>query len=75
MGRYFLFRMHPWSVGACASQEVPESVVQAPKPISVADWEALLEHGGVPEPFLKRDQRFRAAGEHYARTSGPAWTR
>jgi len=58
MGRYFLFRMHPWSAGECARQAVPESVVQSPTPISDADWEALIEHGGFPEPFLKRDQRF-----------------
>lgn len=58
MGRYFLFRMHPWSTGECARQDVPESVVQPPKAISDADWEALIEHGGFPEPFLKRDQRF-----------------
>jgi uncharacterized protein len=32
--------------------------VQSPTPISDADWEALIEHGGFPEPFLKRDQRF-----------------
>ena len=44
--------------GECARQDVPESVVQRPKAISYADWEALIEHGGFPEPFLKRDQRF-----------------
>lgn len=58
VGRDFLFRMHPWSAGECARQDVPESVVQPPKAISGADWEALIEHGGFPEPFLKRDQRF-----------------
>jgi uncharacterized protein len=58
MGRYFLFRMHPWSVGECAHIEVPESLVQPPQPVSDADWNALLEHGGFPEPFLKRDPRF-----------------
>jgi uncharacterized protein len=58
MGRYFLFRMHPWSVGECARIEVPESPVQPPQPVADADWNALLEHGGFPEPFLKRDTRF-----------------
>jgi uncharacterized protein DUF4143 len=32
--------------------------VQPPIPISDADWEALVEHGGFPEPFLRGDQRF-----------------
>jgi predicted AAA+ superfamily ATPase len=58
MGRYFLFRMHPWSVAECARVSVPESPVRAPEPISDGDWNALLEHGGFPEPFLKRDARF-----------------
>jgi predicted AAA+ superfamily ATPase len=58
MGRYFLFRMHPWSVAECASTAPPESPVRPPAKISDADWSALLEHGGFPEPFLKRDLRF-----------------
>jgi predicted AAA+ superfamily ATPase len=58
MGRYFLFRMHPWSVGECARTSVPDSPVRSPDPISDVDWNALTEHGGFPEPFLKRDPRF-----------------
>jgi uncharacterized protein len=58
MGRYFLFRMHPWSVGECGRTVPPASPVQAPTPITDADWAALIEHGGFPEPFLKRDPRF-----------------
>ena len=58
MGRYFLFRMHPLSVGECIRQAPAKSVLQPPSPISDADWAALIEHGGFPEPFLKRDARF-----------------
>lgn len=58
MGRYFLFRMHPWSVGECIRVEVPQHPIHAPEKISEADWDALLQHGGFPEPFLKRDPRF-----------------
>lgn len=58
MGRYFLFRMHPLSVGECTRQALPESVLQPPLPISDADWAALIEHGGFPEPFFKRDAKF-----------------
>lgn len=58
MGRYFQFRMHPWSVGECARTELPETPVQPPVAISAADWSALEEHGGFPEPFLTRDLRF-----------------
>lgn len=58
MGRYFLFRMHPLSVGECAHTAVPDTPLRPPQPISDADWNALVEHGGFPEPFLKRDPRF-----------------
>jgi len=50
--------MHPWSVGECARVEIPDSPVRAPQVIRDADWDALLEHGGFPEPFLLRDLRF-----------------
>jgi predicted AAA+ superfamily ATPase len=58
MGRYACFRMHPWSVGECARAAAGDAEVQPPQPIADADWSALLEHGGFPEPFLKRDPRF-----------------
>jgi uncharacterized protein len=35
-----------------------DSLIQPPAPITNADWEALILHGGFPEPFLKRDLRF-----------------
>jgi len=58
MGRYFPFRMHSWSVAECVRTAVPREAVQPPVPIPQADWCALLDHGGFPEPFLKRDVRF-----------------
>jgi predicted AAA+ superfamily ATPase len=58
MGRYFPYRMHPFSVAELARVGVPESLLQAPAKIANTDWRALLEHGGYPEPFLKRDRRF-----------------
>lgn len=58
MGRYLLYRMHPWSVGECLRTALPAQEIQAPAPIAPADWEALWEHGGFPEPFLRRDARF-----------------
>lgn len=58
MGRYFLYRMHPWSVGECARVDIPDREIRPPAAIPASDWEALLEHGGFPEPFLRRDARF-----------------
>lgn len=58
MGRYFLFRMHPWSVAEAVATDIPKQLWRSPKPISKDDWQALQEHGGFPEPFLTRDPRF-----------------
>lgn len=59
MGRYFPFRMHPWTVGEAIRTGLPdERLVRPPMTIPDADWQALWEHGGFPEPFLHRDARF-----------------
>jgi hypothetical protein len=58
MGRYFLYRMHPWSAGECLRTGMPGKLTYPPAELADADWEALLVHGGFPEPFLKRDLRF-----------------
>ncbi len=58
MGRYLLYRVHPWSVAECLHTDIPEKAIRAPQEIKAADWTALCEHGGFPEPFLKRDARF-----------------
>jgi predicted AAA+ superfamily ATPase len=53
-----VLRLHPWSVGECTRTVLSDSPVTAPAPITDADWTALLEHGGFPEPFAKREPRF-----------------
>lgn len=58
MGRYFLYRMHPWSVGESLRTELPSREIQSPAEAPPEDWDALWEHGGFPEPFLRRDSRF-----------------
>lgn len=58
MGRYFLVRMHPLSVAELLRPNVPGEILTAPKKLDDAEWSALYEHGGFPEPFLKRDSRF-----------------
>jgi len=60
MGRYFLYRMHPFSVAETISKEIPDPkrIVRAPKKVKKQDFDALWNHGGYPEPFLKRDPRF-----------------
>src|SRR5215831_4387083 len=58
MGRYFLYRMHPWSVAESLRTHFPGKEIHAPEEVRSADWDALWEHGGFPEPFLRRDTRF-----------------
>ena len=60
MGRYFLYRMHPFSVAETLTQEIPDEkrIIRQPKKISPTNFNALWNHGGYPEPFLKRDMRF-----------------
>lgn len=58
MGRYFLYRMHPFSVGEIARTSVPITPVHKPSPISDDDWDALWVHGGFPEPYLRRSDTF-----------------
>lgn len=58
MGRYLLYRMHPLSVGELLRQEPPEREIASPARLSEARFAALWEHGGYPEPFSKKDERF-----------------
>ena len=60
MGRYFPYRMHPFSVAETITQELPDPkrITRAPRPADAGDFDALWRHGGYPEPFLKRDARF-----------------
>jgi predicted AAA+ superfamily ATPase len=60
MGRYFHYRMHPMSVAELLD---PSSILEAgllrePRALLEADWQALWEHGGFPEPFLHRNPAF-----------------
>lgn len=58
MGRYFLFRMHPLSIGELARQSLPSQPIRPPREIPAKDLEALLRWGGYPEPFRQRNVRF-----------------
>lgn len=60
MGRYFLYRMHPLSVGELVRTTPPESamLVAPPARLPSAKLMALQEHGGFPEPFLHADPAF-----------------
>lgn len=58
MGRYFLYRMHPLSVGELIARPYAPSVVRAPGIISSEEFDALFRFGGFPEPYLRGTDRF-----------------
>jgi predicted AAA+ superfamily ATPase len=58
MGRYLRYRMHPWSVGESLRTNLPRREIQPPAELASTEWDALWEHGGLPEPFLRRDSPF-----------------
>ncbi len=58
MGRYFLYRMHPLSVGELARQTVADDPIRPPRRIDRNAFSDLLRFGGYPEPFLRAQTRF-----------------
>ena len=59
MGRYFPYRMHPFSVAELLTTSLPgEELIRPPKPLDDGEWNALQTYGGFPEPFVTRDSRF-----------------
>ena len=60
MGRYFLYNMHPLSTAELANNptQPPSNLIQPPAKLNYKDWQALLYHGGFPEPFVRRDTTF-----------------
>ncbi len=60
MGRYFHYRMHPLSVAELLDTALPDesTLLRRPRALPDADWQALWDYGGFPEPFLQRKQAF-----------------
>jgi len=58
MGRYFLYHMHPFSVGELCSPELSTTTHRKPMRLEESEWQALWQYGGHPEPFVKRSPRF-----------------
>lgn len=58
MGRYFPYRLHPFSVAELLPGRERDALVGRPAPLDESAWESLLVHGGFPEPFLRADRKF-----------------
>lgn len=58
MGRYFLYRIHPLSIGEILNPNLFETEIRPPKKISKEKFYDLFKFGGFPEPYLKKNRRF-----------------
>lgn len=60
MGRYFLYRLHPFTVGEIVNPNYIRDTEISPSPHFIDDeaFNSLYRFGGFPEPFLKRNTQF-----------------
>lgn len=58
MGRYFLYRVHPLSLGEIVRPISTSSLLASPVHISEDQLKVLFTLGGFPEPFLKQEMQF-----------------
>jgi len=58
MGRYFVYNMHPLSVGELSNTRPADGEIQLPSGSAKDSVAALLDFGGFPEPFIKQNKRF-----------------
>ena len=60
MGRYFFYRMHPFSLAEALTQDLPDSrrILRPPRRLQASAWDGLWRYGGYPEPYLRRDRHF-----------------
>lgn len=64
MGRYFLHRIHPLSIGECLHTDLSKTEIRPPKQISTEQLKNLWNFGGFPEPFIKANSRFATQWHH-----------
>jgi predicted AAA+ superfamily ATPase len=58
MGRYFLYRVHPLSLGELVRPTPSTTLLAPPTYIAQEQLNSLFTFGGFPEPFLSQDMRF-----------------
>ncbi len=58
MGRYFLYHMHPLSVGELVKNPLSIDLLHEPKETDERNWGSLWTFGGFPEPFINHDEQF-----------------
>ncbi len=58
MGRYFSYRVHPFSIAELMRTTVTNNEIHMPKQLEKDIFTTLIQFGGFPEPFTKQKQTF-----------------
>lgn len=58
MGRYFPYRIHPLSVAELLRTDKPKTPIHPPRHLDEPSFKTLVQHGGFPEPFLRKEPAF-----------------
>lgn len=58
MGRYFHYRVHPFSIAEMIRSDLPKDVFSSPQKMDEEQFHALFEWGGFPEPLIKQEKAF-----------------
>ncbi len=58
MGRYFRYRIHPFSCAELLTSDPADALVRPPRKLDDAQFDALIQFGGFPEPLFKGEMEF-----------------
>jgi uncharacterized protein len=58
MGRYFNYQIFPLSVHELLQQPYQKNLIQPQQVLNEKYWQALIQRGGYPEPYLKNNDEF-----------------
>ena len=58
MGRYFRYRIHPFSCAELLTSDPLQSLIRPPEKIQDPQFDALLQFGGFPEPLFRGENDF-----------------
>jgi uncharacterized protein len=58
MGRYFLYRIHPFSIGELTRSKPSDDLLAQPTHITDEQLKVLFSFGGFPEPLLSQNVSF-----------------
>ena len=59
MGRYFAYRVHPFTIGELGGTDIDlDKQFRSPQTVSLDDLRRLMKFSGYPEPLIRGSERF-----------------